>query len=337
MAFLHGSSCRQALGAGAALVLLGCALGMAQAQPTASAPPASAASASARALESEHTAHIRFTHMQNLRARMAPPPEALREQCRFESEISTLPPAGTVALSFDDGPEPGATEHILAVLAKHQVGATFFLIGEKAKAHPELVARILAQPGARVGGHSWSHPNFHHLSAAAQALEIERGDAALASVWLAPVVPVAAAASAVAVTAESPSNGAAPAQPVATAATRKLFRYPYGNASCEANAVLRERGYRIVGWHVDSCDWAFDGDGAVTPHEALSCGVMAPFRRDFLGHVVAAVRARRGGIVLLHEIHRNTVQQLDSLVQRLKDEGFRFVAADDPAYASDLR
>ena len=142
---------------------------------------------------------------------------------------------------------------------------------------------------------------------AAQRFEIEHSEAALASA----MVP-----------------GEAP---------NKLFRYPYGNSSCAGNALLRERGFRIVGWHVDSCDWAFDGDGSVTAHEALSCGVLPAFRHDFLGHVLAAVRAHRGGIVLLHETHRNTVGQLDELLRRLKEEGYAFTTPDDPAYADALR
>ncbi len=61
------------------------------------------------------------------------------------------------------------------------------------------------------------------------------------------------------------------------------------------------------------------------------------YRQDFLGHVLAAVRAHRGGIVLMHETHRHTLAQLGELVRRLKEEGFRFTTADDPAFARDLR
>jgi peptidoglycan/xylan/chitin deacetylase (PgdA/CDA1 family) len=49
------------------------------------------------------------------------------------------------------------------------------------------------------------------------------------------------------------------------------------------------------------------------------------------------VRAHRGGILLLHETHRNTVQQLDELVRRLKEEGYSFTTPDDLAYAPSLR
>lgn len=57
-----------------------------------------------------------------------------------------------VALSFDDGPHPVFTPQVLDILAQHDVKATFFLIGERALRHPELVARIKAA-GHEVANH----------------------------------------------------------------------------------------------------------------------------------------------------------------------------------------
>ena len=57
-----------------------------------------------------------------------------------------------VALSFDDGPDPVHTPQVLAILDRHGATATFFLIGERAARHPELVARIRAA-GHEVGNH----------------------------------------------------------------------------------------------------------------------------------------------------------------------------------------
>ncbi|WP_433799779.1 polysaccharide deacetylase family protein [Actinomycetospora sp. CA-084318] len=58
------------------------------------------------------------------------------------------------ALTFDDGPDPATTPALLDVLARHAAHATFFLIGERAAAHPDLVARIAAA-GHEIGNHSW--------------------------------------------------------------------------------------------------------------------------------------------------------------------------------------
>jgi peptidoglycan-N-acetylglucosamine deacetylase len=66
---------------------------------------------------------------------------------------------GELALTFDDGPNPAWTPRLLDVLASHDVRATFFLLGSRAQAEPELVRRIVAE-GHLVGNHSWSHPNL---------------------------------------------------------------------------------------------------------------------------------------------------------------------------------
>ncbi|GAA4837235.1 hypothetical protein GCM10023201_27820 [Actinomycetospora corticicola] len=58
------------------------------------------------------------------------------------------------ALTFDDGPDPATTPALLDVLARHGAHATFFLIGERAEAHPDLAARIAAG-GHEIGNHTW--------------------------------------------------------------------------------------------------------------------------------------------------------------------------------------
>ncbi|MGA3299531.1 MAG: polysaccharide deacetylase family protein [Candidatus Acidiferrales bacterium] len=57
-----------------------------------------------------------------------------------------------IALSFDDGPHPIYTPQVLEILKLHGAKATFFLIGDRARRHPEIVARIKAD-GHEVGNH----------------------------------------------------------------------------------------------------------------------------------------------------------------------------------------
>lgn len=67
------------------------------------------------------------------------------------------PKAGRrVALTFDDGVDPLRTPRVLEVLARHEIRATFFLIGERAEQHPELVKRLVAE-GHLIGNHSYFH------------------------------------------------------------------------------------------------------------------------------------------------------------------------------------
>ncbi len=50
-----------------------------------------------------------------------------------------------VVLTFDDGPHPGTTPAVLKALARECVHATFFMVGQNAAAHPDLVRRVLAE------------------------------------------------------------------------------------------------------------------------------------------------------------------------------------------------
>ncbi len=62
-----------------------------------------------------------------------------------------------VALTFDDGPNPGATPQILRILKREDVVATFFVVGLLAERYPNLI-RSIVEDGHTVGTHSWSHP-----------------------------------------------------------------------------------------------------------------------------------------------------------------------------------
>ncbi len=83
-----------------------------------------------------------------------------------------------VALTYDDGPNPPYTERLLDVLAKHNVKATFFMIGNRIERHPETVYRVIAE-GHQVGNHSYSHPLLGFLPPSYVQRQIDRTDALL--------------------------------------------------------------------------------------------------------------------------------------------------------------
>jgi peptidoglycan-N-acetylglucosamine deacetylase len=60
-----------------------------------------------------------------------------------------------VALTFDDGPAPDHTPQVLEILARHGAKATFFLIGDRAEAHPAIVQRI-REEGHEIGNHYYT-------------------------------------------------------------------------------------------------------------------------------------------------------------------------------------
>lgn len=77
----------------------------------------------------------------------------------FVDSLHRIPASGnSVVLTFDDGPMPGHTEKVLAVLAEKKAKACFFLIGKNMEEHPELVKQIISE-GHQVGHHSYSHVN----------------------------------------------------------------------------------------------------------------------------------------------------------------------------------
>ena len=62
-------------------------------------------------------------------------------------------------MTFDDGPKPGITEKLLAVLTHEGVPATFFVIGRHAAEYPELTRKI-ADAGMQIENHTYTHPNL---------------------------------------------------------------------------------------------------------------------------------------------------------------------------------
>ena len=80
-------------------------------------------------------------------------------------------PPGTVALTFDDGPDPRWTPKILDVLARHHAHATFFVIGAKVNQYPELTRRIVAE-GHELGVHTFTHANLSNVAGWRREVEL---------------------------------------------------------------------------------------------------------------------------------------------------------------------
>lgn len=80
-------------------------------------------------------------------------------------------PAKTIALTFDDGPDPIWTPRILDLLAKHDAKATFFVIGARVNEHPDIVRRIAAE-GHELGSHTFTHAELAATPAWRRSLEI---------------------------------------------------------------------------------------------------------------------------------------------------------------------
>jgi peptidoglycan-N-acetylglucosamine deacetylase len=127
----------------------------------------------------------------------------------------------SVALTFDDGPDETFTPLILQILAKHQVPATFFIIGNKAENHAELLKKIISQ-GHSVGNHSYSHAFLFDLFGRKKMeQDLQKAEDIIASM---------------------------------TGSKQMLFRPPYGVTTPVLAKVIRKMGYKAIGWSVRSLD-----------------------------------------------------------------------------------
>ena len=134
------------------------------------------------------------------------------------AEQSTEAPR--VALTFDDGPHPGRTKRILALLDRYSVKATFFILGCNAEYYPEPLALAVA------AGHEIEDHSFDHVTRGKTALELENSITKTARII-------------------EQASGRSP----------RFFRPPEGKCTPELNEALSVLGYESVFWTVDSRDW----------------------------------------------------------------------------------
>jgi cellulose synthase/poly-beta-1,6-N-acetylglucosamine synthase-like glycosyltransferase/peptidoglycan/xylan/chitin deacetylase (PgdA/CDA1 family) len=113
----------------------------------------------------------------------APPPRAVTTggpllDPRGDPLRSARPLPRTIALTFDDGPDPRWTPRLLDVLRRHHARATFFVIGARAAAHPGLTRRIVRE-GHELGSHTYTHIDMVTAPAWRSRLELELTQRAL--------------------------------------------------------------------------------------------------------------------------------------------------------------
>ncbi|NMO50297.1 glycosyltransferase [Actinoplanes sp. TBRC 11911] len=94
-------------------------------------------------------------------------------------ESTTSMPPKTIALTFDDGPDPTWTPQILDLLKKHDAHGTFFVIGSEVARHPALTKRITAE-GSELGLHTFTHPNLQRIAPWRRTLELSQTQVVIA-------------------------------------------------------------------------------------------------------------------------------------------------------------
>ncbi|MFE7773770.1 polysaccharide deacetylase family protein [Streptomyces sp. NPDC057445] len=142
----------------------------------------------------------------------------------------SLPAIGhAMVLTFDDGPDPRYTPRILKTLRRYGVRAMFFVCGEMAVGHRDLL-REMADDGHVVGNHTWSHPLIPRLrpyrihEELAETSELIERTLGAAPLW---------------------------------------YRAPYGAWNRHSFEIGAELGMEPLAWTIDTLDWREPGTGAI--------------------------------------------------------------------------
>jgi peptidoglycan/xylan/chitin deacetylase (PgdA/CDA1 family) len=149
-----------------------------------------------------------------------------RKPIRELHDLIKNPPKNAIALTIDDGPHPRWTPKVLDLLDKHDVKATFFVIGEQVPENAKLVREVV-EAGHGIANHTLTHP-MYMPGLTRKQLEYE-------------------------------INGAYRRIHETTGAVPHLFRAPGGNWSPRVFKAIAHHGLHPIDWDIDPRDWARPG------------------------------------------------------------------------------
>jgi peptidoglycan/xylan/chitin deacetylase (PgdA/CDA1 family) len=208
-----------------------------------------------------------------------------------------------IVLTFDDGPTPGVTNKVLDVLKEKNIKATFFVIAEKAKEHPDLMKRIFDE-GHIVGNHSLTHKALHDLSFFSWKKTVRR-EVLDAHTIIAPYM----------------GNG-----------KNFYFRAPEGAWEKKYADLLNDSdvGRRYIGPVL----WDIGGEVEVKNGQYVQAADWACWSKkisvdDCMSGYMYEARAAKGGVVLMHDLRTQSVEMLAKIIPALENEGFTFKTLDD--------
>jgi len=155
-------------------------------------------------------------------------PSDLRHAATTYSSVAGVGPY--LAMTFDDGPHPSHTPRLLNLLKERNIKATFFVVGPNAKAHPQILKRMVAE-GHEIANHTWTHCDITKVSTDTLRRELDTTRDAIVA---------------------------------ATGVPPRTFRPPYGASSSTLKTLIKtEYGYPTIFWSVDPEDWKRPGVSVV--------------------------------------------------------------------------
>jgi peptidoglycan/xylan/chitin deacetylase (PgdA/CDA1 family) len=224
---------------------------------------------------------------------------AVERTCKYPTEAIDVPgevTKGTIALTFDDGPNPATTPHVLDVLKKYNIKATFFLVGQNIVGQEEIVRRTLAD-GHNIGVHTWSHPHIPQISVREMHKEILKT---------------------IQILKQFPKDRA------------QVMRFPFGESTCKAEAYVESLHYNIVGWDMDSCDWSYQE--GLEKSDCVPKEFQAKYAGNYQGWIDHQLKEIGGGIILMHDAEPYEADHLEAEILHMKKLGLKFVELDRGAF-----
>jgi peptidoglycan/xylan/chitin deacetylase (PgdA/CDA1 family) len=196
-----------------------------------------------------------------------------------------------VTLTFDDGPHSVLTPKVLDVLKEEQVKATFFVLGEHfagGRANPATKSAYALVERQKKEGHyvgSHTYSHFAHSKLSAEKMK----------------------------------ENIIKSGPLLKDILSPILRLPYGDGSFRSSnptiqaknnlvmSTVKGAGYKHVGWDVDTNDWDVRK------------------RSILVSSMLKQICATKGGVILFHDIQKNTVEHLKEWIGIIKKEGHTFV------------
>jgi peptidoglycan-N-acetylglucosamine deacetylase len=231
----------------------------------------------------------------------------------FGPTLHQTPSNLSLALTFDDGPNPACTPRLLSLLERHSAPATFFLVGRHVRACPELV-REIAHHGHAIGNHTENHPNLAWMPAWRIRDELKACQDGIFRA-LGGVRPPPA-----------------------------CMRPPFGYRGPQLWSAVRSAGLRsVVMWSLGSYDWSHHSAtrlierlGAVTSRSGANGRRESSLRTESSRGDTRGRGQSGGQIVLLHDgdfrqsgaDRMHVLAALEHWLPRWRDAGFEFVTMD---------
>lgn len=181
-----------------------------------------------------------------------------------------------IALTIDAAWQDDKTPFILETLKKYNIHATFFLCGFWVEAYPDMV-RAIAADGHEIGNHSMTHPHMSKLSPEQITKELDKFESVV--------------------------------EPL-TGKKTVLFRAPFGEYNDTVIKALKNRGYEVIQWNIDTIDWKQERSAQTILDSVLP-------------------KLSGGSIILCHNNGYKIEQYLPTLIEAALAQGYEFVTVSE--------